>query len=139
MVATADALIFVFILALVSVSVISIHPSEPDTPDASEVCDSLSLIRLDAGVMVGGTRSTDSTVWDLAAASLSSGDTAFIEGYLDDVIRDILSGRYGYELVITHKERMMTVGDGAGTPTSECSRTYAVIGGGSVSVILTIY
>ena len=139
MVATFDALIFVAVLAIVSFSLISVQPSEPDSPDASDICDSLSMIRLDSDVLVGGSKVCDLDVWDASAVSLATNDTAFIRGYLQSVIDDILTGRYGYEMTVSYNERSMSFGEGRGEPTSECSRTYEVLGGGSVQVRLVIY
>ena len=139
MVATFDALIFVAVLAIVSVSLISIQPSEPDTPDASEMCDSLSAIRLDPDTLVGGSRIGNVSVWDASALSMRMNDTSFIRGYIQSVIGDVLGGRYGYEMTITYQDLTMSFGEGKGEPASECSRTYEVLGGGSVQVHLTIY
>ena len=139
MVATFDALIFVAILAIVSVSLISVQPSEPDSPDASDICDSLSMIRLDSDVLVGGSSVSGLNVWDASAVSLATHDTVFIQGYLRSVIDDILTGRYGYEMTVSYGEQSMSFGEGKGEPTSECSRTCEVLGGGSVQVRLVIY
>ena len=58
---------------------------------------------------------------------------------LQSVIDDILTGRYGYEMTVSYNERSMSFGEGRGEPTSECSRTYEVLGGDSVQVRLVIY
>ena len=139
MVATFDALIFVAVLAIVSVSLISVQPSEPDTPDASDVCDSLSMIRLDSDVLIGESRVGNLNVWDASAVSLATHDTAFIRDYLQGVIDDILTGRYGYEMTIAYGDQSMSFGEGRGEPTSECSKSYDVLGGGAVQVRLVIY
>ena len=139
MVATFDALIFVAVLAIVSVSLISVQPSEPASPDASDVCDSLSMIRLDSDVLVGGSRVGNLSVWDACAVSMATDDTAFIMDYLQDVIDDVLTGRYGYEITIAYGDRSMSFGEGRGEPTSECSRSYDVLGGGAVQIRLTIF
>ena len=140
MVATVDALIFVFILALVTVSIVHIEPEEPDTPDASEVCDYLSQIALD-GYHTGLFTLKDRhvSVWEQSAVSILLKDTDFIRGYLKDVLDDILGGRYGYELKVSFEGESFTVGEGAGLPSSECVRTYPLVNDYEVHVSLTIY
>lgn len=139
MVATFDALIFVAVLAIVSVSLINVQPSEPDTPDASEICDSLSAIRLDPDTLVDGSRIGNVSVWDASALSMRMNDTSFISGYLQSVMGDILGGRYGYEMTVSFQNYTMSFGEGKGEPTSECTAAYEVIGGDSVRVCLVIY
>ncbi len=139
MVATLDAMIFVTVLAVVSMTLFFAGPQEDGSPDASEICDSVSSITLPADCVAEDSGNMRLNIWDIAAVSMEEGDTEFIDGYLEDVLDDMLTGRYGYEMTLIYEDSEISFGRGGGAPLSECSREISVLGGGTVSVRLTIY
>ncbi len=140
MVATLDAVIFVAVLAIVSVTLFAVEPPEDDsTPDASDVCDSLSRIRLSSELVAENSGDMRMDIWSMAAASMNSGDTEFVTGYVQDVVRDILTDRYAFEMSVAYGGMSLSFGEGRGAPLSSCTKEMGILGGGTMTVTLTIY
>ena len=139
MIATIDAAIFVTVLAVISITLVVVDVPEDTSPDASEVCDSISSITLQSDCIAEGSGNMRMNIWDISAASMCSGDTEFISGYLQEVLRDILTDRYGYEMTVSYLDDEMSFGHGKGAPLSECERDVRVLGGGTLHLHLTIY
>ena len=139
MVATLDAMIFVTVLAIVSMTLFTVGAHDDDKgPDASGICDSISHITLSSEVVAEGSGDRPMNVWDISAVAIASGDEGFVSEYLEGVLRDILSDRYGYVMTIECRGTAITFGEGKGSPVSECIRGFDTIGG-VLSVQLTIY
>ncbi len=140
MVATLDAVIFVAVLAMVSVTLVTVDlPEHDSTPDASEVIDTVSYIRLSSELIAENSGDMNMSVWDMCAASMNCGETGFVEGYLEDVVGDVLTDRYAFEMTVSYGGTGISFGEGAGAPLSQCTREMGILGGGIMTVSLTIY
>ena len=139
MIATIDAAIFVTVLAVISITLVAVDVPKDTSPDASEVCDSISAITLQSDCIAEGSGNMRMNIWDISAASMCSGDTGFISGYLQNALGDILTDRYGYEMTIRYQGNEMSFGQGRGAPLSECERDVRVLGGDMLHLHLVIY
>lgn len=139
MVATLDAVIFVAVLAIVSVTLVTVDLPEESGPDASDVCDSLSSVKLPSELIAEDSGGMEMNVWDIAAASMNDGDTEFISDYIEMVVHDLLTGRYPFEMSIRYNGSEISFGEGRGEPISECDRTVGILGGTEMRVRLVIY
>ncbi len=140
MVATLDAVIFVAVLAIISVTLVAVDVPEDDgTPDATEILDSMSYIKLSSELVAENSGDMKMNIWDMSAACMNSGDTEFVTGYLQGTVRDILTDRYAFEMTLTYGDAAVSFGEGRGAPLSGCTREIGILGGGVMSVSLTIY
>lgn len=138
LVSTLDAVIFVTILAVAACAVIGVPQIAHDGPDALEICDGIFDARLKAEEVVEGGGGTVYPMADLAAMAVNSGETSFIEGYMDGVMRDAIGDRYGYRIVLDYNGIGVTLGTEDGDPVSSCTREYHVTGGGVLKVSMAV-
>ena len=142
MVATMDAMIFVTVLALVSVTLFSFGGTEDRPPDASDVVEDLSRMTIDGREVFPLLSGTRISVWEYAAYSEMIGEPAMFDSYISEVMGDMLTERYGYSLTISYGDQpgdlVVTYEERTGIPVSECIRDIELVRG-SCNVTLTIY
>ena len=139
MIATLDAVIFVTGLALVSVTLMVSENSNDTSPDATEVCDVLTGMSMDSSDVTGDRVRINMSMWDYTAYCMVIGETDELENYLQDVLEDLLTGRYPFELTLEYRGMILTVGEGKGDPATECIRDVETFAGDSISIHLTVY
>ncbi len=138
-IASLDAMIFVTLLAVAASAMIVFVPQEDGAPDASEICNNLNYVILDGDAVAGESVRSDITFWDYAACMISAGRTAELESYIAELMDDLVSGRYGYGMELTHGGSTVTVGRGNGTPSSDCNLEILTYDGTVLGVRLTVY
>ena len=139
MLSTLDAVIFVTILAVVAAGLVSVPEIDDPTPDASEICGDLFEVRLQSSCILPDSGDSVYLMTDLTAIALASGETVFLEDYIERAVSGTLSGRYGYTLTAECGGAECCFGDGRGRTVSSFTAVYDVIGDTDLSVTLTIF
>lgn len=139
MVATMDVMIFITILAIVSVTLISPQPVSDDGPDASEIIDDLSGIRLGSDLVAEESGNIPLDIWNIAVLSMTKGDSEYIRGYLSGILEDTLSDRYGYLMTLEYRNEVVIIGEESEKPASLCRKEMDVIGDEPLIVHLVVY
>ena len=138
MLSTVDAVIFVTILALVAACMVAVPEEPEDGPDASELCSDLFDVRLRSSCVLPGSGDAVYSMKDLTAIALSSGETDFLEDYVERAVRGSLPARYGYSVDVVYGDVEKMFGSAAGSSVSSFSTVYDVLGETDLSVTFTV-
>lgn len=108
MISLVDAMIFVTLLSIVSVSLFSFYASEyQEEPMAKNICNEIISIDLRASDVFETTDSDTYSISDLIASGINSDRTEKIESYIENSIDELIPINDGYRLTITYGDRTM--------------------------------
>lgn len=138
MLSTLDAVIFVTILAVVASCMIGMPEQEDTTPDAAVICEDLFDVRLQSSCVLPDSGDTVYGFADLTAMAISSGETDFLEDYIERAMDGCLSDMYGYSLTVKYGSVGQTFEKGPDRTVSAYRTTMDVMGDADLSVSLRI-
>lgn len=130
MVAMMDAMIFVILIALFSVSILSFEPEDDDFEplEAGEICEIvLSTDATDHG-FIPDMGHTEYRMADALAYALMEKDEAVFDE-VGSMIEKLTMGRYDYGFKVSIDGVSYTIGEMKGVPESFYSDIWKVIGG----------
>lgn len=140
-VSIVDAMIFVTLIAVVSMCLFSMFITEyQEEPMANSVCDGLISIELKSSDVFDTEDSDVYHISDLIASGLSSGKTAKLQSYISKTVDGMIPGMHGYSLTVTYRDKAMSFErDGGSQLTSEYSTDVNILNGSTVRYELKIY
>ena len=139
MVAILDAVIFIAILAFISVTMLTFgNISEEDrAPDASEVCDRLMSTEMGGRGLLPEMGNTPYTMADVAAYAVASGDKD-LRDRIKEMADDLTFNRARYCLELRYGEKTVMIGEDVSVYSSSYCGEERVIGGGTLYVSLRL-
>lgn len=139
-VAIMDAMIFLTILSIVSVSVFSYASNiDEDQPLAKTVCDDLFTIKLMASDVYPTEDSQTFPIADLIAADLNTDRIGDSMDYVRDSLEGLIPPMHGYVLKLSYNGNSYELSRmGEDSESSEYGTFIEVAGGGLLEVELTI-
>jgi len=140
-VSIVDAMIFVTLIAVVSMCLFSFFVSEhQEEPMAKTVCDDLISVELKASDVFDTEDSDVYRISDLIATGMVSGRTDRVESYVSQTLDGLIPKMHGYELTISYDGKTMTFArEGGQEMTSEYSVDTDIVNGKTMGYYLKIF
>ncbi|MGN1044748.1 MAG: hypothetical protein ACI4Q9_02175 [Candidatus Methanomethylophilaceae archaeon] len=139
MIAILDAVIFIAILAFISVTMLTFGgmTEEDRAPDASEVCDRLLSTEMGGYGLLPEMGNAPYTMADVAAYAVASGDED-LKGIIKTMADDLTFNRSRYRLELTYNGDTVVIGQDVSVCDSSYTGTVRVMGGGVLHVDLRL-